>query len=134
MISNDADSEQDIVELHGWSCQVRKGSDSKQSKLRKVTKRVAAMSEQELHALQQMRTANADRLIKPPPAVAGKLWAVIDSGSQPNVANCKVVFPKHEIRERAGQRAGLNYTSFNGWLIPNEGECGIVHQEPDGTR
>ena len=57
---------------------------------------------------------------------------MVDSGSQPNVANCRKEFPAHELRESEGQKMGLMYKGANGALIPNQGEVDIVHQEPDG--
>ena len=58
---------------------------------------------------------------------------MLDSGSEPNIANCKKSFPSHPIRESEGQRRGLKYKGADGTLIPNEGECEITHREPDGT-
>ena len=58
---------------------------------------------------------------------------MLDSGSEPNVANCTKSFPSHPITESEGQRKGLHYKGADGTLIPNKGECSIVHREADGT-
>ena len=110
-----------------------KSSSSKQRKLRKVSERVAPWTDADLFRLHQMLTANVDHKVKPPRAIAGKVWSMLDSGSQPNVADCKKTFPHLKIRESAGQRQGLQYTGADGSLIPNEGECQVVHREADGT-
>ena len=106
---------------------------TKQRKLRKVTQRVAAMSETELDALHKMLTSGTNKLIAPPPEVAGKVWAMIDSGAEPNVANCRVVFPHHQIHESAAQKAGVQYKGADGTLIANEGEIHMSHREKAGA-
>ena len=83
--------------------------------------------------LHKMLTANASRDVLPPKAVQGKKWTMLDSGSEPNVANCKKEFPNHQIKESPGQRQGLLYKGANGALIPNEGEVDLVHRENDGS-
>ena len=58
---------------------------------------------------------------------------MLDSGSQPTVANCKQVFPQHIIEESEGQRSGLRYKVASGTLVPNEGQVHVNHKDPDGT-
>ena len=58
---------------------------------------------------------------------------MVDSGSQPNVADCPREFPQHPIRPSEGQKIGLSYKAADGSLIPNEGEIQIQHLEADGT-
>ena len=62
------------------------------------------------------------------------IWAMINPGSEPTVANCKMEFPQHVIRESAGQRSGLMYKMADGTLIPNQGETDVVHAESDGPK
>ena len=84
--------------------------------------------------LYKLLAANADRHVSPPKAVAGKVWSMVDSRSEPNVANCKNVFPANTIRESPGQRQGLQYKGADGSLIPNEGECYVTHREANGSQ
>ena len=79
-------------------------------------------------------TSNADKSVPPPKPIPGKTWAMLGSGSEPNVANCAKSFPSHPITESDGQRKGLHYKGAAGSRIPNKGECSIVHVEPDGTK
>ena len=90
------------------------------------------MNADELNALHKMLTSNVDKSSSPPPATAGRVWAMIDSGSEPNVANCKVSFPAHEVVESEGQRNGLQYKAADGSLIPNQGEVKVQHVAKDG--
>ena len=85
--------------------------------------------------LQQMLTANVNHKVAPlpPRAVAGKVWTMIDSGSQPNVAHCKKTFPHLKVRESEGQKRGLQYKGADGSLIANEGECHVTHREANGS-
>ena len=76
---------------------------------------------------------NRDRPVTPPKCIPGKKWGMVDSGSQPNVANCKVEFPDHKLQESEGQRMGLRYKTADGSTVPNEDEVVISHLEPDGT-
>ena len=89
-------------------------------------------SDQDLFRPEQMLTANVNYNVAPPRAVKGKAWTMLDSGSQPNVANCKKVFPHLQVQESEGQRRGLQYKGADGTLIPNEGECHVVHRENNG--
>ena len=57
---------------------------------------------------------------------------MVDSGSQPNVANASVEFPKHVVRESDGQRSGVRYRCADGSTIPNLGEFDVVHREQNG--
>ena len=66
----------------------------------------------------------------PPPNVKGRVWAMIDSGSEPTVANCQTTFPGHAIRPSAAQKRGVRYVSATGGTVPNEGEVEIVHRDP----
>ena len=85
---SDADDEdEDVGILHGWSVPVRKASKPKQ--LKKVNQRVTAWSDQDMMKLEKLLTANADRHVAPPRALPGGKWTMLDSGSEPNVANCK---------------------------------------------
>ena len=112
-------------------CPGQEGLDPKQRK--KVSQRVVAWTDQDMLRLEQLLTANADRTVAPPKPVAGKRWTMLDSGSEPNVANCEKVFPQHAIRESEGQRRGLHYKGADGTLIPNKGEVAIIHREADGS-
>ena len=62
-----------------------------------------------------------------------RVWAMIDSGSAPDVANCEKAFPHHPIRESKAQRQGINYVNASGGLIPNKGETAVVHRDSNGT-
>ena len=83
--------------------------------------------------LEQMLCANVDHSVPPPPAVPGKKWSMVDSGSQPTVANCSKEFPMHKVHPSEGSRAGLKYKAANGELIPNLGEVFVQHREADGS-
>ena len=123
--------------LHGWNCKVKLGSTPTQRKTKKpkkVRERLVLWSDQDIMRLERMLTSNVDTSVPPPPPVAGKVWVMVDSGSEPNVCDGPLVFPKHPIRESAGQRSGLQYKGANGALIPNEGELDITHRESDGSR
>ena len=82
--------------------------------------------------LQQMLTANVDRSVLPPKRLNTRKWKTVDSGSQPNVADCRREFPDHAIHTSEGQKMGLRYKAADGSLIANEGEVHIQHQEDDG--
>ena len=97
-----------------------------------VLRRIVADTKSNMQLLEQMLTANVDKSVLPPPSVPGRRWAMVDSGSQPNVADVAREFPDHPIRESAGQTMGLQYRAADGSLISNMGETEIVHQEPDG--
>ena len=58
---------------------------------------------------------------------------MIDSGSQPNVANCKKTFPHLKIEPSEGQLQGLQYKGADGSLIANEGECHVTHRDSSGS-
>ena len=88
----------------------------------------------DLEELEKMITSYKNKDAKPPPEVAGHLWSMLDSGSEPTVADCEVSFPDHQIRESAGQKQGVQYKSASGQLIANEGEVEVVHQDPNGGR
>ena len=127
----EADSE---VNLRSWAHNVRHASEPRQRKLKKVSQRVTVNSKEALQMLHSMLTANVDRSVLPPKAVAGRKWSMVDSGSQPNVADCPKEFPQHPIRESEGQRQGVQYKSASGALIANEGEIDVTHIEADGER
>ena len=55
---------------------------------------------------------------------------MIDSGSEPTIANCKEAFPGHDIIPSAGSKSGLKYTAASGDKVPNMGECHVVHRDP----
>ena len=82
--------------------------------------------------LENMFASNVDRSIAPPAPIPSKKWSMIDSGSQPTVADCPTEFPQHKVYESAGSKAGLQYRAANNSLIPNEGEVHIKHREADG--
>ena len=58
---------------------------------------------------------------------------MVDSGSQPTVADCEKELPGHGITTSTGQRQGVQYKCADGSLIPSLGECRVTHQEHDGT-
>ena len=111
---------------------MRTVGEGRQRKLLKVSRRVAANSGPSMQLLHQMLTANVNKKVLPPKCMPGKKWAMVDSGSQPNVSNCAVEFPDNDIRESEGQRMGLRYKTADGSLVPNQGEIEISHLEPDG--
>ena len=57
---------------------------------------------------------------------------MVDSGSQPTVADCEKEFPGHKIEPSPAQEHGVHYKVADGTLIPNLGQCKIVHREHDG--
>ena len=120
----EADVESPELLLKKWAHSVTPASASKQRKLRKVDQRVSTRSDDELSRVFQMLTpqiSNSEaRKVKPPKPIHGKRWAMIDSGSQPNVANCRKEFPQYLIRESEAQRQGVQYKRADGCLIPNK--------------
>ena len=112
---------------------MRRKGDSKQRKLKKVQERISVLSDNDLVRLERLLTASMNKNVKPPLSTYDKVWAMLDSGSQPTVANCKVVFPHHKLEESEGQRAGLQYKVADGTLVPNEGQVQIVHQDAGGS-
>ena len=58
---------------------------------------------------------------------------MLDSGSEPSVANCKETFPDHVIHESEGQRKGVTYRGAICSLAPNEGKVHIQNREKDGA-
>ena len=107
-------------------------SDRKQRKLTKVKRRIAADSDANVKLLRQMLTPAVDKSVLPPKAVPGRKWTMVDSGSQPNVADCPKEFPDHPVRPIDGSKSGLHYKGADGSLIPNRGEVDVTHVEPDG--
>ena len=70
---------------------------------------------------------------KPPPLqqLKNKNWAMIDSGSEPTIANCSKIFPDHPLRTSEAQRRGVRYVSATGDTVKNEGEVEITHRDPN---
>ena len=81
-----------------------KTQQPKRKHVKKVKSRMHVWSHQDILKLEQMLCANmkADTRVPPPPPVRGKAWFMLDSGSEPNVADCSAVFPKHDINMNAG--------------------------------
>ena len=59
-----------------------------------------------------------------------RVWTMLDSGSEPTVANCKVAFPNHPIEESPAQRRGVKYMSATGGTVANPGQVHVVHRNP----
>ena len=80
--------------------------------------------------------SNRKALTVPPPpkTKAGLVWAMIDSGSGPMVADCPVFFPKHTVVSSRGQRQGTEYVSASGGKIKHEGQIHLTHQEKNGDK
>ena len=57
---------------------------------------------------------------------------MLDSGSVPNIANCKN--NKAEIRRSKTQDRGVKYTNASGGHIANEGGADVTHTEADDTQ
>ena len=129
---DDADDEDDIALLHKWAHSVRKASSSRQRKLKKVHERINVLSDSDLARLEKLLTSSVNKNVAPPLSVYGKVWAMLDSGSQPTVANCKQTFPHHPLEESEGQRRGLKYKVADGTLVPNEGQVHVTHRDGQG--
>ena len=97
-------------------------------------RRVQADSDANIALLRQMLTSNVNKEVLPPKGIIGKKWSMVDSSSQPNVADIPKEFPKHPIRVSDCQKAGLCYKGADGSLIPNLGESDIIHVEADGEQ
>ena len=54
---------------------------------------------------------------------------MIDSGSEPTIANCKDAFPGHKVVSSAGSKAGLQCMAASGDKVPNLGECHVVRRD-----
>lgn len=130
---SDADDEDVHASFQSWAHNVRSAGQSKQRKLKKVSQRIRVWSDQDIMMLENMIAASVDYNVPPPPAVAGKKWSMVDSGSQPTVADCEKEFPHHRVHPSAGSKSGLKYKAANGELIDNLGEVHIRHLESDGT-
>ena len=103
--------------------------------MKSATRRQDATTDEDIEQLQRIFTAKANPFsVQPPKAIPGKKWAMVDSGSQPNVTNASKEFPGHPVKESEAQRNGVMYKAADGSLIPNLGEIDIVHVEPDGER
>ena len=121
--------------LHRWAHSVRSSSSSsRQRKLKRVHQRVSILSDDDLVRLEALLTSAVNKKhVKPPLEIMGKVWAMLDSGSQPTIANCKKAFPGHELMESDGQRRGLQYKVADGRLVPNEGRVQVTHVDKDGA-
>ena len=88
----------------------------------------------EIATLERYSMSNHDVLTVPPPAGSKDaiIWGMIDSGSNPMVADCPKYFPDHPIRPSKAQRNGVKYYSASGCAIKNEGEISVVHRGPCG--
>ena len=49
--------------------------------------------------------------VAPPEKIKNRICAMVDSVSEPTVANCKVTFPCHTIHSSDAQRQGVKYVS-----------------------
>ena len=78
--------------------------------------------------------ANMNWDAKPPRVkLNGKqVWTIVDSGSEPTVADCTQHFPNHVIHQSEAQRKSIHYKGADGSVIPNEGEVHVVHRADDG--
>ena len=99
---------------------------------RKVEKRLRISNDSDLEALEKMLTANMDKEAQPPPEIKDHVWSMLDSGSEPTIADCAKVFPSHPIQKSEGQEMGVAYKSASGQLIPNEGQVNVVHHDQNG--
>ena len=57
----------------------------------------------------------------------GRLWAMVDSGSEPTVADAKKHFPGHAVVPSKHQ--GRKYSCANGSEIVNAGQVHITHRD-----
>ena len=78
-----------------------------------------------------MQKAAKNQTPPPLPKIKNKIWAMIDSGSEPTIANCSRVFPKHPIKQSEAQKRGVRYVSATGNTVENKGEVDITHRDPD---
>ena len=85
-------------------------------------------SDQDTMRLELLLCSTVDKTVKPPPQIKWKTLSMLDSRSEPTVADCAKEFPRHLIRESDGQRKGLQYKGANGALIPNLGETTLKHR------
>ena len=83
----------------------------------------------DLDVLERFICSNNRRDVIPPKNISGVKWAMIDSGSEPTVADATKCFPKHQVRPSKGQREGLSYVSATGDQVKNEGEVAIIHRD-----
>lgn len=131
---SDSDDESDVALPHRWVHSVRPASSSRQRKLRTIQQRVNVLSDDDLVRLEALPTfAVNKKSAKPPLEVMGKVWAMLDSGSQPTIANCRKVFPDHVLQEPDGRRRGLKYKVADGRLVPNQGQVQVKHIDKDGA-
>ena len=96
-------------------------------------------SEEDIKLLEDYICSNASSDQEPPKLkttdTSGKnVWTMLDSGSVPNIANCKKFFPNSTIRRSKAQDRGVKYTNASGGHIDNEGEADVVHTDADGTK
>ena len=100
----------------------------KDASQRKV-KEFVINSEEDIAALEKYITSNVPKEKPPPPKAMKGAWAMLDSGSAPNVADVPKHFPGHPVRESKAQRKGVKYVDASGGQIPNEGETCLVHRD-----
>ena len=94
----DAEPAEDI--LRCWAHKVSKAGVSKQRKLKKVDRRIQADSDANITMLRQMLAPNVGKEVLPPKASAGRKWTMVDSGSQPSVAESSKEFPASSSQSR----------------------------------
>ena len=118
--------------LGKWAHNVKEAGESKQ---KPRTIRLELHTEEDFKKLEELIMANMNWSAKPPKILKGnkgKIWTIVDSGSEPTVADCEKHFPGHVIRESDAQRKGVLYKGADGSLIPNQGEVRVTHRAADG--
>ena len=107
----------------------RRGREQK-GQLSQTTQGVRSVFRRRHQGAGEMDMQRYEKGAQPPKSVRGKLWAMIDSGSEPTIANCEQAVPDHKVVPSAGSKKGLKYMAASGDKVPNLGECHVVHRDP----
>ena len=92
----DPEDEDVAAVISEWAHSVRPAGASKQRASRSITLEIS--SEEDFKRLEELIMANMNYSAKPPKLERsdqqkGKLWSIVDSGSEPTVADCAKHFP-----------------------------------------
>lgn len=103
---------------------------SMKHKMGKFKKLFSIQRRDDIEILERFICSNSKKDVIPPKNVKNTIWAMVDSGSEPTVADAGKHFPRQTVRPSAGSKRGLKYMAANGQAIPNRGEFDITHADP----
>ena len=56
---------------------------------------------------------------------------MIDSRSEPTIANCIRTFPDHTVQLSEAQKRGVRHVSATGTTVENQGQVDVTHRDPN---